>query len=130
MSIRKIPSGFEFWPKRKQAWSPAETVRLYETGFAGAWQDEAAHETFRSDLIAAGGQPDASDVLATNNIAQIGKKGLWLLFPSIERLFPNALPGPAQQRGDCVVHCSRNVALASLCSEIDSLRPDEVSGKL
>ncbi len=130
MNLRQIPSGFEFWPAREQVCAPEEIVRLYEAGFAGAWHDPVAREQFRDSIKASGGYAQAAEVVANCHLADVGKDGLWLLFPAIERLFPASLPGPAQQRGDCVVHCSKNAALASLCSEIESLRPDEETGKL
>lgn len=130
MKEREIPAGFSYWPQQKSPHSPADIIRLYASGFAGVWHDEAAQERLWSYVQDQGQFTQAAEVVAHNKLAEIGRDRLWLLFPAIENLFPGALPGPAQLRGDCVSHCSRNAALASLCAEIERQLPDEISGQL
>ena len=126
---REIPSGCQFWPEKQSVadvWSPDEVVRMYQDGFAGAWSDEAAKVARRTAVADAGGVPFAHQ--ACSQIAGTGKGKLSLLFPAMERLFPGCLPGPAQERGDCVSFSSRNAALASLANEVIFGKPDEVTG--
>lgn len=130
MSRREIPTGFEFWPRCEQAWSPAEVQRMYSDHFAGAWRDRDAHDRLCASLTANGEYASAENAIHAFGLAENGKDGLWLLFPAVDELYPSAFPGPAQERGDCVSHSSRNAALASLCTEILHGEPDEHSGRI
>lgn len=126
MNPRSIPAGCQFWPESSGSHKPTEIVRMYADGFAGAWADEAAKKQLAVNVADAGGKPYAHQ--CSGLIAGSGAGKLSLLFPAVEQLFPGALPGPAQERGDCVSHSSKNAALASLANEIVSGKPDEVTG--
>jgi hypothetical protein len=59
-----------------------------------------------------------------------GKGKLSLTFMPVLELYPDSLPGGAQGRGDCVSWSTRNAALLTMCNDITSGKPDEVSGRL
>jgi hypothetical protein len=126
---REIPLGCQYWPENSGEKSPDEIVRMYQDGFAGAWRDVQADRVWAANVEQNGGRSKASEAFTLSGIRGTGAGGLWLLFPAIEELYPGALPGPAQEIGDCVSHSSRNAALASLCNEIVSGKPDEITGK-
>ena len=108
-----------------------DVVASYETGFVGAYapSPEAAQE-FRMLLQAAGGTPDGRMACQQYGLENSGKGKLILPFLEILKLYKDCLPGPAQGRGDCVSHSSKNAALGTMCCEITSGKPDPISGKL
>lgn len=128
MGTRSIPSGMQFWPEAKEgsAWTPAQVVQMYEGGFAGAWEDPEAHARTVALIKSSGGQPNGA--AATRLFQGSGEGKLSLLFPAVLQLYPGALPGPAQERGDCVSHSSKNAGLLTVCNEIVYGRPDEQTG--
>lgn len=128
MGSRQIPPGCRFWPETGSAWTPENVVRMYESGFAGAWRDDEARERVRHEIAVYGGQPDAEDATRVGGIQGLGEGKLSLTYPAIEQLFPGSMPGPAQERGDCVSHGSKNAALTAVCNEVVYGRPDEVTG--
>jgi hypothetical protein len=128
--MREIPLGCSFWPSNAGEVSPDEVVRMYMDGFSGAWKDEQARRVWQANVTADGMYAHANDACRMFGLTGTGAGKLWLLFPHIEELFPGALPGPPQARGDCVSRSSSNAALASLCAEIIYGKPDEITGKV
>lgn len=125
MSVREIPKECQFWPTDFTPTQDSELIaHCYNQGFAGAWRDQDADALMHAQVEADGGQAYASGI--TSLVSGAGK--LSLLFPIMEKVFPGCLPGPAQQRGDCVAHGSKNAALASLAVEIELGKPDEITG--
>lgn len=57
-----------------------------------------------------------------------GEGKLNIPFLGVMKLFPGCWPGPAQTTGDCVSHGTKNACLVTLCSDILSGAPDEVTG--
>lgn len=107
-----------------------DVVAAYENGFVGAYADPEADAAFRADILAAGGVPDGADACAQFGLAESGAGKLSLPFLEIYSLYPRCLPGGAQGRGDCVSWSTRNAALGTMCCEITSGIPDEVTGRV
>lgn len=104
--------------------STAQVKTAYEDGFVGAYSDPDERDKLRSEVE----WPNAVDAADSFGWAGSGAGKLNLLFPLIEGLWPGTLPGPAQQRGDCVAHSTVNAATASIAAEIHAGEPDEVTG--
>jgi hypothetical protein len=107
-----------------------DVVAAYESGFIGASCDAEKTEQLQAEIAAAGGIPSGALACSTYGLEDSGKGKLSLPFLSIEQLYPGALPGGAQGRGDCVSWSTRNACLTTMCTDITSAQPDEVSGKL
>ena len=105
---------------------PVDVVRAYEDGFEGVYDDPGEHERFVAGMAYQSG----ADAATAFGWADEGKGKLVVPFKNIEALYPNAMPGPAQRRGDCVSHSTKNAALGTMCCDIMSGEPDEVTGKI
>ncbi len=103
---------------------PADLVRAYSDGFQGVYSDpEETEKLFECVSYRAG--IDAAMAYGIDDSAA-GK--LVIPFKNIEMLWPTAMPGPAQSRGDCVSHSAKNSALLTLACEIVAGKPDPVTG--
>jgi hypothetical protein len=107
-----------------------DPVRAYTEGFVGARYDPRADEQFEDSIIRAGGNPDGGAVAHQWEFAGRGEGKLTMLFPAAMSVFPNYLPGPSQNRGDCVARACANTIATSMAMEIYSAEPDEVTGKI
>jgi hypothetical protein len=108
-----------------------DVVSAYDKGFVGAYAPEPEKvEQFRMHIQQAGGTTDGRMACQQYGLENSGKGKLSLPFLEILELYPDCLPGPAQGRGDCVSHSSKNAALGTMCCEITSGKPDPVSGRL
>lgn len=107
-----------------------DVVKAYETGFVGAICDADETDKLRAAIKAAGGIPDGAMACSQYGLTNSGKGKLSLPFLEILKLYPKSLPGPAQGRGDCVAHSTKNAGLTAMCCEITSGVPDEVTGKV
>ena len=128
---------FQYWPRSAPARMPiTDIVKMYSAGFAGCEfspnKIRAAAEKFTSYIDGQGRWAHASGDGAAHAyaIAGSGAGKLSLTFPAIGDLYAGALPGPAQQRGDCVSHGQKTANLATLCNEVLHGQPDEVTGTL
>lgn len=105
---------------------------MYADGYAGCeYRPEkitAAVGRFDDAINTAGGFAIGSDAAYAGGIVGTGAGRLSLIFPCVEKLYPGALPGPAQQRGDCTAHAQKNADLASMCAEVVAGKPDDVTG--
>lgn len=130
MTEREIPRGMKFWPERDELYRPSQVIDMYQKGFAGVWKDREQEGLLESEVNAAGGNFDGDDVCHQFGLAESGAGKLTLSFLPVLDLWPGCMPGPAQQRGDCVSHGQKNACLTTIAAEIMSGKPDEVTGKL
>jgi hypothetical protein len=107
-----------------------DVVSAYETGFVGAYSNPEAAEALRDQIKAAGGVPDGAMACSEYKLEETGAGKLSLPFLEILKLYPDALPGGAQGRGDCVSWSTRNACLGTMCCEITSGAPDPKSNRL
>jgi hypothetical protein len=107
-----------------------DVVAAYEGGYVGAYSNPEAAEALRDQIKAAGGIPDGAMACSTYKLEETGKGKLSLPFLEILKLYPDALPGGAQGRGDCVSWSTRNACLGTMCCEITSGVPDPNSNRL
>lgn len=107
-----------------------DVVAAYEAGFVGAKSDPAVTARLQAKIAAAGGVPDGAMACSAYGLTGSGAGKLSLAFMAINDVYPDALPGGAQGRGDCVSWSTRNACLTTMCTDIMSGVPDEVSGKL
>lgn len=111
--------------------SEFDVVKAYESGFSGVrppTEEESAE--FYGAIEASGGTRFGSMACRTYGLADSGKGKLSLPFLEIFSLYPDCLPGGRQERGDCVSWSTRNAALGTMCCEITSGIPDEVTGRV
>lgn len=99
--------------------------RLYDDGFQGIIPDPKATEELCSY-----GYASADEALRDNGLEGVGAGQLILPWQFVLKYYPTAYPGPAQQRGDCVVHAVTGAALTTMCCEVASGKPDKVTGKV
>jgi hypothetical protein len=131
MGVRRIPKGCNFWPQNDAIYSQVDIVKMYESGFAACWEDDEAKEEFVAwSAEQNAGMAYGSDIAHAYGLAESGKGKLVLPFLCAEQVFPGCMPGPAQQRGDCVSHSTKNAALVTLACEIVAGKPDPVTGKV
>lgn len=107
-----------------------DIVKAYESGFLGAYSDPKANEELWDFVRSSGGIPDGAMACQSFGLEDSGKGKLSLPVLEILSLYPGCLPGGGQGRGDCVSWSTRNAGLGTMCCEITSGKPDEVSGKL
>lgn len=107
-----------------------DVVDAYEKGFVGVYSNPEAEERLWAEVAAAGGIPDGAMACQSYGLEETGKGKLSLPVLEILELYPECLPGGAQGRGDCVSWSTRNACLGTMCCEITSGKPDEVSGRL
>jgi hypothetical protein len=117
-------------PKELFFEQPLDIVKAYETGFVGAICDPEHTEALQASIQAAGGIPSGAMACSTFGLEETGAGKLSLPFLEIYKVYPESLPGGAQGRGDCVSWSTRNACLGTMCCEITSGMPDEVTNKL
>lgn len=125
-----LPRQFQFWPEDKIVSTPDEIREMYEMGYAGAWQDEEAAQNFQSAVEQFGGTLDGASIAAANKLEGSGEGRLILPYRFVEKHYPGAFPGAAQQRGDCVSHSTTKAGLLTMVCDVESGQADEVSGRL
>lgn len=124
-SILKRAQRNSAWDHRRNRFRDAREVNAaYEGGFVGVVSDPEADEQFDDQ------QPEPDGAVAGSSLAGSGKGKLITPFVHVEKLFPGSWPGPAQQRGDCVSHSTKNAALLTMACEIAAGDPDDVTGEI
>lgn len=93
-------------------------AQLYERGFAGAYWNPESAQRFSDTLDAEGNQRYGEDALRIYGIEGIGAGKLSLPYTAVQTHFPNALPGRAQERGDCVSFSTRTAVFGSYMAEL------------
>lgn len=100
---RIIPRGMQFWPQIDEPLGADDVVRMYDQGFAGAYEEPEETAAFEDLIRERGGTPDGEQVAMNAGFAESGKGKLSLPFLHAIEMLPGCLPGPAQARGDCCV---------------------------
>lgn len=123
---------FKAFPRVTAPIPDQQLQKLYESGHAGVfmappWVKERSLDAIISTQ---GSYVDADDACHAYGLAESGKGKLSLTYPAIETLYPGSLPGPGQDWGDCVSHGAKNALLVTMCNEIVSGTPDEISNKV
>lgn len=126
--VNVVPSGYKQWPLHHDNLQPDEVITMYNSGFAGALINEEGKEEFLQECMDRNGTIDGSDLAHANGWADSGAGKLVIPFTFAEKVFPGCWPGPAQQRGDCVSHGTKNAILTTMFCEIVTAKPDEVTG--
>lgn len=126
--MRRIEAGMQFWPDQAGPMRASQVIKMYEAGFAGAWADDETRAEFQADITANGGQIRGVDAAYAGGFAGVHAGKLLLPFLYAEQLYPGLFPGAAQERGDCVSHDEKNANIITICGEIISGVPDEVTG--
>lgn len=121
---------FQEWPRDMGPQHPDKIVELYKQGFIGAYNDPAGKEVLMQTIKDRGGHTDGESAAYAYGLPELGKGKLCLTFLAILALFPFALPGPAQECGDCVSHDTKNAALTTMCCDIVGGMPDEKTGRI
>lgn len=107
-----------------------DPLDAYAGGLMGCKPSPRSDEVFADYILRHGGQPDGSTVAHEWEFADAGKGKLILLHPVVERVFGNVFPGPPQVTGDCVARAAAWGLLTSTAFEIDSGKPDEITGRV
>lgn len=107
-----------------------DPLKAYSAGLIGCAPSPRSDEVFADFIIRHGGNPVGSEVAHEWEFAGAGAGKLIVLWKVVDELYPNCWPGPTQLTGDCTSKGCANALLTSLCHEVDSGKPDEVSGKI
>jgi len=91
---------------------------VYESGLIGAYDNPADDNDLVEAIRQHDGAPNGSDVLFENSLYQTGSGKLSLAFSAPLAMYPDCLPGGAQERGDCVSWSTRYAVLTSYCNEV------------
>jgi len=105
-----------------------DPLKSYAAGLIGCASSPRSDEVFADYIIRRGGNPIGSEVAHEWEFAGAGAGKLILLFPAVEKVFPGCWPGPTQLTGDCVVKGCSNALTTSIALEVESGKPDEVTG--
>lgn len=122
--IRRAQRRSSYGGRRTSFQNPRDCVAAYKKGMVGVVRDPEEEERF--DQIMA--QPDGA--VAGSRFAGKAEGELVAHFPHLHKLYPGCMPGPAQGRGDCVSHSTKNAGLYTMCMEIVSGKPDPVTGEI
>lgn len=98
--------------------SPEDCVALYERGFAGVYADPEEEAALLREIEAGGGYRSAQAAIYHGGFFATGEGKLSLPYLAADRLYPDCLPGGAQERGDCVSWSLRSAALVSYCASL------------
>lgn len=107
-----------------------DPLKSYAAGLIGCASSPRSDEVFADYIIRRGGNPNGSEVAHEWEFAGSGAGKLILLFPAVEKVFPGCWPGPTQLTGDCVVKGCSSALTTSIALEVESGKPDEVTGLL
>lgn len=98
--------------------SPTSLAQAYERGLMGAYWNPAAAQRLQDDIASAGGQRYGEDACREYGIQGSGAGKLSLPYMAVTQRFPKAIPGVAQERGDCVSFSTRTAIWISYMSEL------------
>jgi hypothetical protein len=123
---RVFLKGTRYWAENE---SFGDIQKAYETGLAGCYSDPEDRAKFLDEQKAITGYSAIGPASSDNQWAGSGAGKLIIPFVYVLEAYPGCWPGPAQQRGDCVSHSTKNAALGSMVLECIAGKPDEVTGK-
>lgn len=122
---------FQEWPAQHDSLSAEKVIEMYRDGFIGAMKSTPEQkQEFKSLCTSINGTADSTVIAKANGWYGSGAGKLSIPFVFIDKHFPGSLPGPGQERGDCVSWGTKNAILLTLACEIESGKPDEVTGIL
>ena len=128
---------FQYWPESAPAQMYVRDIqKMYQAGFAGCEFSRSkireGKEKFSDHIDSQGtwSSSDGTDAAHEWGIAGSGVGKLSVPFLATLQLYPGCLPGPGQQRGDCVSHGQKNANLISLCTEVLNEEPDDRTGTI
>lgn len=97
---------------------PQDIARAYERGFVGAYWNAASAQQLGDDIESAGGTRYGEEACRDYAIAGVGEGKLSLTFMAVQQNYPNAIPGRAQERGDCVSFSTRTAVWQSYVNDL------------
>lgn len=118
---RIMEKGFAFWPEDAPALPTSRVIQMYRRGFAGAYAEPQEREAMRDEVL----YPQGADAAHAGGWAGSAEGNLVMPFVHVLDLWPEAWPGPGQDRGDCVSHDTKNAGLLTVACEIVAGEPDE-----
>lgn len=95
-----------------------DQIELYERGFVGAAYSKEAADHLKRSIYNSGGNVYASEAIDAYRLFGSGEGKLVLPYVAAMTLYPDCLPGGAQERGSCVAWNTRNAALVSYCAHV------------
>lgn len=120
--------GFQFWPTQEQAMQVQGVVKMYDNGFAGAYGEPEEREALIEENRVLTGFSSVNQAATANGWAESGAGKLCIPFTHVVEAYPGCWPGPAQDRGDCVSHNTKNAILGSMVCEVVGGVADPQSG--
>lgn len=97
---------------------PSRIVDAYERGFVGSYWNPESAQKLGEDIEASGGLRYGEDACRNYGIEGAGAGKLVLPFLAVTQHYPNAIPGRAQERGDCVSFSTRTAMWISYMAEL------------
>lgn len=97
---------------------PSLLQEMYERGFVGSYWNPDSAQKFGNDIEKQGGVRYGEDACRQFGIEGAGAGKLSLPFMAVTQSFPNAIPGRAQERGDCVSFSTRTAIWISYMNEL------------
>jgi hypothetical protein len=97
---------------------PALLQEMYERGFVGSYWNPASAQKFQEDIELRGGIRYGEDACRLFGIEGAGAGKLSLPYMAVTSHYPNAIPGRAQERGDCVSFSTRTAIWISYMNEL------------
>ena len=124
MGPRVLPRGYKFWDQRAETLSTDEVIKMYNTGFAGAYGEPEEKEALDSSLP----YPDGQKAAEIFGLVGSGAGKLSIPFIYGYQHWPKMWPCPGQTTGDCVSHAGKNSAIVLIGVESFLGQPDEQTG--
>jgi hypothetical protein len=97
---------------------PGLLQEMYERGFVGSYWNPDSAQKLAEDIEGIGGIRYGEDACRQFGIEGAGAGKLSLPYMAVTRHFPQAIPGRAQERGDCVSFSTRTAIWISYMSEL------------
>lgn len=129
--MARVLNGFSAWPDTAVDLTTEQVVKMYQEGFAGAYQDPEESEALNDEIRASGGEVSGEDLATSYGFAGNGAGKLVILYPAVVQYYGlGGLTKPGQKTGDCVSMAGRDVCLFTICLEAAAGLADERTGKV